>query len=181
MDQTIEIPDYLGMIQDKKLRKNILKLWDDLGCRFYEMPASTKYHHNSKCGLYQHTKEVIQVACQLHDSFETFRNQGIKLDDAILIAFAHDLDKIYKYVPNTKNWPKNQEFVWNTKHVDCNDTADVVNTLGRYGIHLNAKQLNSLTFSHGGFSVDRGKMTPLATLIHCADILSLAFEEGKKK
>lgn len=168
------------MIEDKKLKKNILKLWSDLGCRFSEMPASTKFHHNSRGGLYQHTKEVIQIAFHLYKLFDAFQSKGIKLDDVILIAFVHDLDKIYKYVPNNKD-KKGYEFGWNYNRIDRNDTADIVNTLGRYGIHLTAKQLNALSFSHGGWSVDRkGKMKSLATLIHCADIMSLAFEGGKK-
>ena len=121
---------------------------------------------------------MVQIAFHLYKQFDIFQNCGVELDDVILTAFAHDLDKIYKYVPNNKERNHFFEFGWNYNRIDRNDTADIVNTLGRYGIHLNTKQLNALTFSHGGWSTDRGKMKSLATLIHCADIMSLASEGG---
>jgi 23S rRNA maturation-related 3'-5' exoribonuclease YhaM len=174
-----EIPEYLEEIEDEKLKVNLLKLWSDLGSLFYEMPASVKYHHKNKGGLYQHTKEVVAFAVHLFESFDKFKSSGVNRDEVILIALVHDLDKVYKYKPNlSKSSQSKEEFVWNYSRIDRNDTADVVGTLAKYGIFLNVLQLNALSFSHGGWSVDRGRMKVLATLIHCADILSLAFEEG---
>lgn len=135
------------------------------------MPASIKYHHTQRGGLYTHTLEVMEHGIALFNTFnESAKNVDISLDDVILTTFAHDLDKINKYVDH------GNRFLWNYGRIDVNDTADVVNILSRYGIYLNDIQLNALTFSHGGWSVDRGKMKPLATIVHCADILSLTFE-----
>lgn len=175
---SLEIKDFLEEVKDKKLKRNLLNLWASLETRFREMPASVKFHHCYQGGLYDHTKEVLEIALKLYDTFKD--NFKINRDDVILVAFSHDLDKIDKYVKNKKRFGyNNHEFVWNDARIDTNDTAEVVNALGQYGIHLNSNQLNAFTFTHGGWSIDRGKMNPLATLIHCADILSLAFEKRK--
>lgn len=172
----MEIRDFIEEIKDEELKKKLLVLWASFEERFREMPASVKFHHNYRGGLYDHTKEVIEIALRLYDAFKD--SLDLNRDDVILVAFAHDLDKIDKYVKNKKRFGYNKhEFVWNEARANTNDTAEVVNTLGKYGIHLNGSQLNSFTFCHGGWSVDRGKMGPLATLVHCADILSLAFEK----
>lgn len=178
----MEIFNLLEEIKNKRLKKKLLSLWASLENRFREMPASVKFHHNYRGGLYDHTKEVIQIALQLYDAFKNnFVANGVSQDDVILISFSHDLDKINKYIKNKKRFGYNyHEFVWNDSRIDTNDTAEVVNILGQYGINLDGNQLNALSFSHGGWSVDRGKMGTLATLIHCADILSLALEEKKK-
>ena len=171
----MEIKDFLEEIKDKDLRKKLLNLWASLEERFREMPASVKFHHSYRGGLYDHTKEVLEIALRLYDAFKD--NLNLNRDDVILIAFVHDLDKIDKYVKNKKRFGRNShEFVWNETRTDTNDAAEVVNTLGKYSIHLDSNQLNALTFTHGGWSVDRGKMGHLATLIHCADIFSLTFE-----
>lgn len=167
-------------IEDKGLRKKLLNLWAALEKNFREMPASVKFHHSYKGGLYDHTKDVIELALQLYNIFKDSVKDSIEKDDVILIAFAHDLDKIDKYIKNEKRFGyKNHEFIWNDARIDANDTAEVVNTLGKYGINLDSNQLNALSFSHGGWSVDKGKMKALATIIHCADILSLAFEKKR--
>lgn len=172
----MEIKDFIEEIRDEELKKKLLNLWASLEERFREMPASVKFHHNYRGGLYDHTKEVLEIALRLYDAFRD--SIDINRDDVILVAFSHDLDKIDKYVKNKKRFGYNKhEFVWNEARTDTNDTAEVVNTLGKYGIHLDDKQLNAFTFTHGGWSVDRGRMGLLATLIHCADILSLTFEK----
>jgi 23S rRNA maturation-related 3'-5' exoribonuclease YhaM len=177
----LEIQELLETLEDKKLKKKVLNLWASVEANFREMPASVKYHHRYQGGLYIHTKEVIELALKLYETLkDSFDPERVKRDDVLLMAFAHDLDKIDKYVRNKKKFYSNStDFVWNEARVDTNDTADVVNLLGQYDINLNNIQLNSLSFSHGGWSVDRGKMTALATIIHCADILSLALEEKK--
>lgn len=172
----MEIIDFIKEIEDLSLKKKLLDLWASLEERFREMPASVKFHHNYRGGLYVHTREVIEIALRLYETFKG--NLNLNRDDVILIAFAHDLDKIDKYVKNKKRFGRNiHEFVWNEARTDTNDTAEVVNILGKYGIHLNGNQLNAFSFTHGGWSVDRGKMGSLATLVHCADILSLVFEK----
>jgi len=174
----LEIKDFIEEIKDEELKKKLLILWASLEERFREMPASVRFHHNYRGGLYDHTKEVLEIALRLYGAFKD--NIAVNRDDVILVAFSHDLDKIDKYVKNKKRFGRNShEFIWNEARANTNDTAEVVNALGKYGIHLDGNQLNSFTFCHGGWSVDRGKMGPLATLIHCADILSLAFEKKR--
>ena len=62
-----------------------------------------------------------------------------------------------------------------------NDTAEVVNIIGRYGIHLTDTQVNALGLHHGGWSPDKGKLTELAALMHIADLMSVNFGESKQQ
>jgi HD superfamily phosphohydrolase YqeK len=173
-----QIRDYLGEVRMPALRKNLLKLYDDLEEKLKTNPASTKYHHNYIGGLYTHTLEVMQFALDL---FEQYKDKFVKhftRDDVILIAFVHDLEKTTKYKKNTSYNAGITEpaFIYNYSKVDMNDTAEVVNLIGSYGLHLSDMQLNALGMHMGGWSVDRGKLTCLAALIHIADLLSTNLE-----
>lgn len=176
----------LRLIKMPKLRTKLLEYYEKIGEKLKTLPASTKFHHNWNGGLYDHVLEVIDFGILLYDSFS--RNSMIcdfTKDDVIFVCFAHDLDKINKYVKNpdyrkTGKSTAFQEFIWNQKNISINDIAEVVNVLMTNGISLTSVQLNALTFSHGGWSKDRGKMESLATVLHCADILSLALGAKNK-
>jgi hypothetical protein len=178
---TKQIKDYLEEIRMPALRKNLLKLYDDIEEKLKANPASTKFHHTYKGGLYDHTLEVLEIAL---NTFETYKDRfirDIKRDDVVLVAFAHDLDKIDKYRKNTNQATLfyGQGFEYNYDKVSVNGTAEVVSMLMEYGIKMTDEILNSLTFSHGGWSVDRGKLLPLATILHTADMLSIATEKRR--
>lgn len=172
MDQ---IEEKIRLIKMPKLRGQLLKVYEKFEPKFHELPASTKFHHSWKGGLYDHTLEVIEFAIKI---FEVTNHQekghGFTKDDVIFISFVHDFDKLDKYLKNP--YPSgDQDFIYNRNRTDVNDDAKIVSILSEFGIKFESKHLNALTFSHGGWSIDRGKMEPLATLIHCADILSLNF------
>lgn len=170
-----QIRDYLEEIKMPALRKNLLKLYDDLEEKLRNNPASIKYHHNYPAGLYVHTLEVMQFAL---DIFETYKEKFINYftrDDVILVTFIHDLEKVTKYKKNPSqntngfNWTY---FLYNYSKLDMNDTAEVVSIIARYNIFLDDIHLNAITLHHGGWSVDKGKMKELAALLHIADLLS---------
>ena len=161
------------------LKKNTLKLYDSIRDTFRSCPASTKFHHNWKGGLYDHTIEVIDYGEAIYEDIKD-KAIGFTRDDVIFVCFAHDLDKLDKYSNNPdfgKNgkWTEDQEFVWNKKKISVNAIGQVMGMLVKFGIEVTDMQLNALTFAHGGWSSDKGNMEPLATILHCSDILSLAF------
>lgn len=163
---------YLEKIKNKKYRDPILKLYDDIEMAMQNAPASTKYHHNDKGGLFRHTKEVLELSMKLYDMLlGDMRKNAITEDDVIVVAFIHDLEKLVKY-RKMKEPKSGQEFEYNYDKVDINDTAFIVNFVSKYDLPLLDKHLNALTFSHGGWSRDRGTMKPLAVLLHAADLFS---------
>lgn len=179
------IRDYLEKYLNENIKEKVLKLYEDCAEDLAYFPASVKYHHNTQGGLYQHTLEVIEFALRLYNTFENeFKKKLIVKSDVVFLAFIHDLEKIGKYVKNNdydldEFKPNVYEFKYNYNKIDMNDTAQVVRLCAKYGIILNDKQLNSLTFAHGSWSLDKGKMVSLATLIHTADMLSITFNENR--
>jgi len=173
-----EIRDYIEEIRMPALKKKMLKLFDDYEEKLRANPAAIKYHHSWEGGLYDHTKEVIEIALDIFELYKGRFIREIKRDDVILVAFAHDLEKTTKYRRNTNQATllHGQDFEYNYGRVDANDTARIVSILAKYGIELNEECLNACSFSHGSWSVDKGKMLPLATILHMADMLSIAIE-----
>lgn len=189
MDQLIEeqvqkkqIRDYLEEVKMPALRKNLLKLYDDIEEKLKNNPASIKYHHNYSSGLYVHTLEVMQFALEIFEMYkEKFVNYFTR-DDVILVTFVHDLEKITKYKSNTSqnngfNWTP---FLYNYDNVDMNDSVEVITLIGKYNIFLTDIQANAVCYHHGGWSPQKGKLTELATLTHIADLLSCNIGEISK-
>jgi len=177
-----EIRDYLLEVKMPALRKNLLKLYDDIEEKLKNNPASIKYHHNYSSGLYIHTLEVMKFALDIFEIYKEEFSEYFSKDDVILVSFIHDIEKTTKYKKNTlqqngNNWTP---FLYNYSKVDMNDTAEVVSIVSCYGIQLDPIHLNALTLHHGGYSVDKGKMLPLAVLLHSADLLSCNIGEIKR-
>jgi hypothetical protein len=173
-----EIRDYIEEIRMPALKKKMHKLLDDYEEKLRKNPAAIKYHHAYEGGLYDHTKEVIEIALSIFELYKDRFVREVKRDDVILVALAHDLEKTTKYRRNTNQTTlqQGQEFAYNYSKIDMNDTAETVSILAEYGIEMTPERLNSWTFAHGGWSVDKGKMLPLATILHAADMLSIAVE-----
>jgi len=163
---------YIEGIKNKTYLEPMLKMYDDIEQAMQNAPASTKFHHRDKGGLFRHTKEVMEIGLQLYDILlADMRKRAITKDDVIIVTFIHDIEKLVKY-RRMKEPTAYQTFEYNYDKVDINDTAFIVHFVTKYGLALTEKHLNSLTFSHGGWSRDRGKMMPLAVLLHAADLLS---------
>ena len=176
-----QIKDYLEEIRMPALRKNVLHLYDDIEEKLKANPASIKYHHNYPSGLYIHTLEVMRFALEFFEMYKEKMVRYFTRDDVILVAFIHDLEKIKKYKKNQSQNAGISEphFTYNYGKLDMNDSTEVVNLIGRYGVHLTDLQVNALVLHMGGWSVDRGKLTELAALMHVADLMSTNF--GQKQ
>lgn len=178
----MEIIDHLNSIHNEDYKKPLLKLYNDIEDRMKNVPAAVRWHHDEIGGLYRHTKEVIEIALKFYNALrQDFERRFILEDDVILVAFIHDLEKLDKYKFNgdynpglkyTKGYTETQ-FKFNYDKTDMNDTAQVVRICYKYGLELKDTHVNALTFHHGGWSVDtKGNLTPLAALLHSADLIS---------
>jgi 23S rRNA maturation-related 3'-5' exoribonuclease YhaM len=178
----MEIRDLLGTIKNEQQKEAALKLFDSVENTMLSMPAAIRHHHPDKGGLYRHTREVMLLAISIYRASKNdFLKKLIFEDDVILVAFVHDLEKTIKYKFNknydeSKKWEKGYketEFNYNYDKIDTNDTAYVVKMCYEHGIKLTDNHLNAITMHHGGWSVDsKNKMTPLACILHSADLIS---------
>ena len=178
----MEIVDHLKSVQNEEYRGSLLELYNDLEGTMKHMPAAIRHHHAEIGGFYRHTKEVIEIALKFYSTLkQDFERKLILEDDVILVAFIHDLEKLDKYKFNNNYEPnrkwekgyKETQFTFNYDKIDMDDTAQVVRYCYRYGIELKDIHLNALSYSHGGWSLNpKGKLTPLAALLHGADLMS---------
>jgi hypothetical protein len=174
----VDVKDYLKKYLNENLKEKVLLMYDAIQEDFSHWPASIKYHHNYEGGLYKHTQEVIESGLKLYKTFEEdFKKKLITESDIVFVCFIHDLEKLTKYNDNKKfdseNWQANvYEFEFNNNKLDCHDSAKVVNICAKYGIFLSDKQLNAVSYHHGGWTKDGGKMHALAVLLHMSDLMS---------
>ena len=172
------IRSYLEKYVNDNLKEKVLKLYDDIADDMQFFPASVKFHHNELGGLYRHTLEVIENGLKIYKTFEKeFKKKLVTESDIVLVCFIHDLEKLTKYNKSKKYnsevfQPNVYEFEIDYNKIDCHDSAKVVNICSKYGIILTDKQLNALSYHHGGYTKDGGKLQSLATLVHMADLLS---------
>lgn len=151
----------------------MLKLYGNVENRLKTMPASTKYHQSWKGGLYDHILQVMTIALEFYEKRKRDFMMKIDIDDIILVTFLHDFDKLDKYVENPRALePGENPFIWNYDKIDVNEKAQILNYLIPYGISLTDQQLNAISYSHGGWSREKGRMGILATILHCADLWS---------
>lgn len=178
----MEIVDHLNSIHNEAYKKPLLKLYNDIEEQMKSIPAAIRWHHSEIGGFYRHTKEVIEIALSFYNVLkQDFERRLILEDDVILVAFIHDLEKLDKYKFNNdydpgRKWEKGYketQFTFNYDKIDMDDVAQVVRYCYRYGIELKDIHLNAITYHHGGWSIDpKGKLTPLAVLLHSADLMS---------
>ena len=173
---------YLETYLNDNIKENAIKMYNANINDIAYWPASVRYHHNEEGGLARHLEEVIYYGLKLYNAFESeCKKKLITKSDVVLLGFIHDLEKMTKYVNNNDYdeqvfKPNVYRFKYDYKKIDCHDSAKVVNLCSKFGITLTEKQLNALCYHHGGWTKDQGNMTPLAILLHEADLMSVYFE-----
>jgi HD superfamily phosphohydrolase YqeK len=162
------------------LKKSLLFAFKDLTNEFMTKPAAIKYHHAWEGGLYQHVKEVMNIALEIFEArpkaYECSR------DDVITASFVHDFNKVDRYI-EAPEWKKikYQQLFDKKPMIWLNESARTTRLCLEYGIELNDTVLNAICLHHGGYSVDAssphgyldsGDFTKLAILLHSADFIS---------
>jgi len=136
-------------------------LFGDNLVRFKEAWGSSNNHQAWPGGYLDHVTEVMNIAITLHASLSTMRPLPIKLSDALLVLFLHDLEK---------PWKKEMKFQTKSDRHGFRLTK-----IGEYGIVLNLEQLNALTYVEGendSYRNDRRVMNELAAFCHLCDMTS---------
>lgn len=181
---------FLETIQDNSLRQKVLEMHDKLEPEMRDCPASVNKHHSFKGGYYRHVEEVIRGGIAL---FNVYTKTGCSmplLDDIILVAFVHDLDKLIRYKRNDgtyvvinpdvslrcgkTKWVE-PEFMYDPDFLSFESSGYIAMRCCEFNIQLTKEHLHAITFHHGGWSdmAHRVKsITPLACIIHSSDLMS---------
>ena len=77
---------------------------------FYIAPASTRYHESEPGGLLKHT---IKVLCQMYELMRVKAFRDVNVDEAVVVALAHDWCKIGTYEQYMKNVKDEATGAWN--------------------------------------------------------------------
>ena len=178
------IENLFQLIEDKGLQGNLLKMHKKHLLLMQTRPAAVKQHHWWAGGYLEHVQEVMNYAAMIVQGMGSLEEEfKVSLDDVLLCAYVHDLDKLERYEHNTKNWPKGP-----FKAIDqevCESTGLIAVKCAEFGITLTREHLHSISWHHGGWSViikdaPWARMSSLATILHSADILS-GFIRGRAK
>jgi len=169
--------DFIDKIENETLRRNLKNLHSTLQERVKVMPASVKYHQNWTGGYRDHVRQVIQKAMELYrllyiDGLTKVKPLvGFTMDDVILVAYIHDMDKLFRY--QKVNQPRDGR-EWEYAEVPAyDDSAKITQLCAQHGIILGDNHLEALAMHHGGWSANNKRdMSPLAVIIHSADLIS---------
>ena len=193
------IPPLRDMLSStQNLYQKLLDMYDRLEPLMKEMPASIGKHHSEVGGYYRHVQEVVYYALKIREMMAKDKSPNVPSEyDIILVAFIHDLDKLERYKRNDGNFviinpnPKLRNdqktkwfkppFMYNTELPVFESSAYVANQCAPFGIRLTNDHLHALAMHHGGWSEyasrARNGISPMATILHSADLLS-AFIRG---
>lgn len=177
--------------------ENIIKHLERLG--FFDAPASTKYHLNVKGGLMQHSWNVYQTAVMLREQMIRMKpelEQKLPMESIIIASLLHDACKsnIYKEtLVNRKNdqgiWEKVPGYDVDYSSLPLGHGEKSVIMLLALGLKLTKDEMLAirwhmtaweLAFQSGEQKANLQKakeLTPLCTLIQCADGLASALLE----
>lgn len=151
----------------------------DYGDHIRTIPGSLGKHHAWVGGYISHVEESMNLAVILYDDLNSRRRLPFSLSDALFALFLHDFDKIIRYERK-----QNGEVSSKTYEGDYVDQIDQILS-SKYGYRLASEERNAIKYAHGEGSdyhpTDR-VMLPLATLVHCCDIISarIWFDEGRE-
>lgn len=164
----LPLEDLLAKIEPTKAAvcRQILNNYQDV---IYDLPGSMTKHQAWPGGYIAHIEEVMNLAIVLHEALDKQRRLPFSLSDALFVLFLHDFDKLLRYKR------KNGKFVAVKSH--DNDYADQVKKLLKrdYNYTLSADEHNALKYAHGegaDYHPTKRIMRPLATLVHCCDVIS---------
>lgn len=144
--------------------------------------GSTNNHQAWTGGYLDHVQEAMNVATVLYPLMNKLRPLPFSMSDALLVVFAHDLEKPWKYF-KTKNgrWEHTKGFEDKNSHHNFR-----IQKLKEYGIKLTAHQENAVRYAEGELNDYTNKkrvMNPLAAFCHICDITSarIWFDHPKVK
>ncbi len=142
------------------------------------IPGSSTKHQVWEGGYLSHIEEAMNIALLLHESLSSCRSIDATLSDALFCTFLHDFDKVQRY--RFKDGQNSAIAKYSADMVD----KTIALLQDNYGYTLSANQINALKYAHGeglDYHPSDRVMLPLATIVHCADVISARvwFDKGR--
>ena len=132
-------------------------------------PGSGHNHQAWPGGYLDHLDEVCGAAGALHDAMSALRPLPFTVDDALLVLFLHDVEKVFKRLPDgCRHDPVYARLVADPRALQERVCVD-------YELSLTAEQRNALRYVHGegdDYRKDKRVMGPLAAFCHMCDVWS---------
>jgi len=171
--------DGLISLMEPEHKRIAEKICEDYKDVMFVIPGSSTKHQTWESGYVSHVEETMNLAIILYHQLRSRRPLDFSLSSALFCLFLHDFDKVQRYtMANGQLQSKgeyNKDYVHETKRI-------VSKT---YGYELTDEEFNALKYAHGEGSDYQpgGKrvMLPLATLVHCCDVISarIWYDYGK--
>ena len=132
--------------------------------------GSTQNHQAWAGGYVDHLQEVMNVALVLYDTLSQLRPLPFSVSDALVVLFAHDLEKPWAYAQSEGVWHRIAAFRSKT---DAH--AFRLKKLAENGVELPATLERAVFFTEGEvtqYSNQERGMSPLAAFCHLCDVAS---------
>jgi hypothetical protein len=155
------------------------KLHKDYASVVDVIPGSMGKHQAWQGGYISHIEEAMNIALVLHEGLNSCRQLDIDISEVLFCVFLHDFDKVQRYRKEKAKFVAKADY--------SSDYIKMTAALLRddYGYTLTEEEYNALKYAHGEgddyHPTDR-IMLPLATLVHCSDIISarIWYDKGKE-
>jgi len=189
--------NYIEELSKYMSESKLFPLWEKYKDDVCVAPAAVTFHHNFEGGLVRHIVEMIKFGLPIAlgikegvDSADGVTEGKISFDDFlqgqatlidpnefINVCFLHDLAKLEFYKKDGDG-----SIYTYVKHEFVVQEMVVQNMCASLGISLTESEINALWLAEGGYSplFKELKATPLATLVHMADLFSSQLLQPKK-
>lgn len=146
------------------------KICRDYGEQMSIIPGSATKHQTWEGGYISHIEETMNLILIMYHELHRRRPLPFDVSTALFCAFIHDFDKLLRYTV------KDNKTDLTARHAD-DDSEKVKQALQeKYGYALTEEEYKAIKYTHGeGDDFQPGGnrvMTPLATLVHCCDVIS---------
>ncbi len=142
------------------------------------IPGSSQKHQTWPGGYVSHIEEAMNIGLVLYDELNLRRTLTFSRSAVLFCIFLHDFDKVLRYtvLPNgNKTYGS-----YSNDYVD--QTAKILKH--KFNYVLDPEEYNALKYAHGegdDYHPSDRIMLPLATIVHCADVISARvwYDEGQ--
>lgn len=172
--------DDLLELMEKEHSKICRKITSAYKGDIYAVPGSTAKHQAWEGGYIDHLIEVMNIGVLLYNALDKKRRLKFSLSSTLFVLFMHDMDKLFRFGIGT-NMPKFARGVGK-------DYPEILKEFMKkdYRYILTVEEFNAIKYVHGegeDYHPTEKVMLPLATLVHCCDIISarIWFDEGKNR
>ena len=174
-------PPYLSLSEllqriEQPYRSGCQRLLETNRERIQAARGSTHNHQAWPGGFVDHLQEVMNIAVVLYDTMTRLRPLPFSESDALLVLFAHDLEKPWAYSETGGTWHRTAEL-----SSKAEAQAFRMKLLAEHGLKL-PDELQRATFFVEGevdqYSNKERGMSPLAAFCHLCDVASARLWHG---